>query len=269
MRDNINDIISLSNRMRKVILEMSLNCGQSAHIGGGLSIVDILASLYEGIGEFSVKVPKNRFILSKGHGVLGLLSVLHCKNFIKKKEILSFQKNGSEFIAHPIANHDLGIESSNGSLGQGLSFGIGIALSYKIKKKDGRIYVLMGDGECYEGSVWEASITATETNLNNLTAIIDCNGHQNDGEINSKMSFDELSNKWNGFGWHVINCDGHNHAELLEALKYRHSNKPTVLIAKTIKGKGVNFMENNNDWHHNRLTQKLFDEAMSDINTNV
>lgn len=265
MSKGINNILELSSKMRKVILEMSLNCGQSAHIGGGLSMVDILATLYEGIGGFSVSEVKNRFILSKGHGVLGLLSVLHCKDFIQKKDILTFQTNGSEFIAHPIANHKLGIESSNGSLGQGLSFGIGIALSYKMKKKDGNIYVLMGDGECYEGSVWEASITATETKLNNLTAIIDCNGHQNDGEINSKMNFDELSSKWKGFGWHVIKCDGHNHSKLLEALEFRHSSKPTVLIAKTIKGKGVKFMENNNDWHHNRLTQKLFDEAIIDI----
>ena len=180
MNSAIKSIIDLSSKMRKVILEMSLNCGQSAHIGGGLSIVDILASLYEGVGGFSINKLDNRFILSKGHGVLGLLSVLHCKNFISKDDILTFQTNGSEFIAHPIANHSLGIESSNGSLGQGLSFGIGIALSYKKKNNNGNIFVLMGDGECYEGSVWEASITATETNLNNLTAIIDCNGHQND-----------------------------------------------------------------------------------------
>jgi|TARA_B110000483_G_scaffold242859_1_gene330120 transketolase len=265
MNSAIKSIIDLSSKMRKVILEMSLNCGQSAHIGGGLSIVDILASLYEGVGGFSINKLDNRFILSKGHGVLGLLSVLHCKNFISKDDILTFQTNGSEFIAHPIANHSLGIESSNGSLGQGLSFGIGIALSYKKKNNNGNIFVLMGDGECYEGSVWEASITATETNLNNLTAIIDCNGHQNDGEINLKMNFTELSKKWNGFGWNVISCDGHNHMELLNALKFRHESKPTVIIAKTIKGKGVKFMENNNDWHHNRLTQKLFDEAMLDL----
>lgn len=265
MNVEIENIKELSRKMRKTILEMSLNCGQSAHIGGGLSIVDILSTLYEGVGDFTVNEKKNRFILSKGHGVLGLLSVLHCKNFISNEDILTFQTNGSEFIAHPIANHKLGIESSNGSLGQGLSFGIGIALSYKIRGNDGNIFVLMGDGECYEGSVWEASITATETSLNNLTAIIDCNGHQNDGQVNSKMSHLELSRKWDGFGWNVINCDGHNQTELLTALKFRHKDKPTVIIAKTVKGKGVKFMENNNDWHHNRLTQKLYDEALLEL----
>ena len=123
----------------------------------------------------------------------------------------------------------------------------------------------MGDGECYEGSVWEASITATEANLHNITVIIDCNGYQNDGAINKDMNAKSLSKKWRGFGWHVIDCDGHDHKMLYLALSKRHKNKPTAIIAKTIKGKGIKFMENNNDWHHNRLTEKLFKDAMEEI----
>ena len=265
MERDVLKTIRLAEEMRRTILQMSFNCGQPAHLGGALSIVDILAVLYGRISNFDIKRKKNRFILSKGHGVLGLLSVLHCVGKISKKKILTFQKNGSEFIAHPIANPALGIESSNGSLGQGLSYGIGIAISYLKRKRDGQVYVLMGDGECYEGSVWEASITATEINLENLTVIIDCNGYQNDGAVGDKMDVKAMSKKWRGFGWNVIDCDGHDHEKLYLALSHKYKDKPTAVIAKTTKGKGVSFMEDNNDWHHNRLTEKMFHEAMNEI----
>ena len=158
-----------------------------------------------------------------------------------------------------------GIESSNGSLGQGLSFGAGLALAYKKKSKKGNIYVLMGDGECYEGAVWEAAITCTETKLDNIIAIVDCNGFQNDGAIGNNMKFNNLYQKWKGFGWNVLKCDGHNLKEILKCLKIRKKGFPTVIIAKTIKGKGVSFMENNNDWHHGRLTKKIFESAIKEI----
>ena len=175
---------------------------------------------------------------------------------------MTFQTNGSEFIAHPIENSKYGIESSNGSLGQGLSFGIGISLAYKKQSRKEFVYVLVGDGECYEGSIWEAAISATELELGNLTVIVDCNGHQNDGVIGKKMNYKNLKDKWEGFGWNTILCDGHNMAELLNVLKIKKKNIPTAIIAKTIKGKGVNFMENNNDWHHGRLSKNLFEEAI-------
>ena len=259
------DIIKLAKQMRKVLLEVSLNCGEPTHIGGGLSIVDIMATLYGDILNLNLKNPKDRFILSKGHGFLGLLSALHCKGYIPKNELMKFQTNGSELIAHPIMNPKFGIESSNGSLGQGLSFGVGIAIAYKKLNKNNSIYVLVGDGECYEGSIWEAAISATESNLDNLVLIVDSNGYQNDGEINKKMNSKELELKLKGFGWNTLNCNGHNIANLLESLKTRVVNKPTVIIAHTTKGKGVSFMENNNDWHHGRLTQKLFEEAIKGL----
>ena len=124
---------------------------------------------------------------------------------------------------------------------------------------------MIGDGECYEGAIWEAAIAATESNLDNLTVIVDSNGFQNDGAINEKMNSIELRSKWQGFGWNTIMCNGHNIDELVETLKNKIINKPTAIIAKTTKGKGVGFMENNNDWHHGRLTQKLFDEAIKDL----
>lgn len=259
-------IENLSNKMRKVILEASFRSGHPAHIGGALSIVDILSVLYAKVMNINMKNPKDRFILSKGHGFLGLLSVLHCKGFISKKIISTFQKNGSEIIAHPIENKKLGIESSNGSLGQGLSFGIGLAIAYKKKKKTGNIYVLIGDGECYEGSIWESAITATEQKLDNLFLIVDSNGYQNDGAIASEMNSKNLYKKWRGFGWNVLRCDGHNITQLKKNfLTKKKKFQPTVLIAKTLKGKGVKFMENNNDWHHGRLTKELYKKALNEL----
>ena len=172
-KEKVNKIINLAKRMRRSLLEISLNCGEAAHIGGGLSIVDIIATLYGDVLNLNLKNPIDRFILSKGHGFLGLLSALHCVGYIKKDEAMKFQTNGSELIAHPIMNPEIGIESSNGSLGQGLSYATGLAIAYKKKKKEGTIFTLVGDGECYEGSIWEAAITATETNLENLVLIVD------------------------------------------------------------------------------------------------
>jgi len=233
----INQIQKLSYKIRRIILDISYNCGEPSHIGGALSIVEILSTIYSYF-DIRINKPLDRFILSKGHGFLALLSVLHCKGFVKKKDLLRFQKNESEFIAHPIMNKSIGIETSNGSLGQGLSFGVGLAISYKRKNKDNSIIVVVGDGECYEGSLWEAAITATEQNLNNLYVVVDCNGYQNDGSINKMMSYGEMKKKWKGFGWNTISCDGHNISELLVSLKKRAVNKPTAIIAKTIKGKG-------------------------------
>ena len=150
-------------------------------------------------------------------------------------------------------------------MGQGLSFASGIALSYKKRKKKGKIFVLVGDGECYEGSNWEAAITATELNLNNLFLIVDCNNFQNDGKINKQMNWSNLVKKWKGFGWNTIKGDGHNLQTISNALKKIHKNKPTVFLAKTTKGKGVKFMERNNDWHHNRLTKNLYLQALKQI----
>lgn len=253
----------LSLKIKKTILKTSYKCNETTHLGGALSMVDILAVLYEDF--ITKKKEQNRFILSKGHGFLALLSVLYLKKYINKNYLSTYQKNGSELIAHPIMDVKKGIESSNGSLGQGLSFSCGLALAYKKNKKRGKIFTLVGDGECYEGSNWESAITATEHKLNNLYLIVDCNNYQNDGKINKSMSWNELEKKWRGFGWNTIKGNGHNIKFIRKTLKKEHKSKPTVFLAKTIKGKGVKFMENNNDWHHNRLTKSLFQLAMKDI----
>ena len=267
--NNLNkNLETLAQKMRYTALEMSFNCREATHLGGGLSIIEIMAVLYGKIlilDNSKMISDRNRFILSKGHGVLGLLSALHCVGILSKDEIMTFQTNGSKYIAHPIMNLEAGIESSNGSLGQGLSMGVGIALSYLKTKRKGEIFVLIGDGECYEGSIWEAAISAVELNLDNLTVIVDCNGFQNDGAIGKGMNFESISKKWAGFGWKCSICDGHNINEIIKSLNTKSDGVPKAVLAKTIKGKGISFMENNNDWHHNRLTQKLFDEAKKDL----
>ena len=251
--------------MRLTALEMGYICGEPAHIGGGLSIIDILAVLY---GKILIAPGvQDRFILSKGHGVLGLYSVLFHSGYLTKAQIDTFQTNGTNLIAHPIMNTENGIESSNGSLGQGLSMGVGMALSYQRRQKPGRIFVLLGDGECYEGSVWEAALSGAELELSNLIAVIDCNGHRNDGPVSCQMNEKAMASKWSGFGWHVIECDGHDLEALSQNLNQFKVGQPTAIIAKTIKGKGVGFMENNNDWHHNRITQKIYEEALKDLVT--
>ena len=254
-------LAQLAYEMRKTALEMSYNCGEPTHLGGALSIIDVMAVLY---GKILKK--DNRFILSKGHGVLALFSALFCTGKLSKKDIITFQKNGSKYIAHPIMNTKVGIESSNGSLGQGLSMGVGIALSYKKRNKKGKVYVLVGDGECYEGSIWEAVISAEEFNLDNLVVIVDCNGFQNDGAISKSMNSSSMLKKWKGFNWDCIKCDGHNIKKLITSIEKPSKILPKVIIAETIKGKGVNFMENNNDWHHNRLSNRLFQEAINGLN---
>ena len=186
---------------------------------------------------------------------------------IDEDEYSSFQTNESNLIAHPVMNLDLGIESSNGSLGQGLSMGIGIALGAKIKKKSFKTYILLGDGECDEGSVWEAVMLAPQLNLDNLVAIVDYNKLQSDG--GKVIDLSDLASKFEGFGWDTYNVDGHNIERLLEAFEAEHvNNKPKMIVANTIKGKGVSFMENDNAWHHNLLTKNKYEAALEELKEN-
>ena len=237
----------LVKKVREDIVKFGFNSGSSAHYGGALSMADFLTTLYN---EF-IDQPKNLketldrdyFILSKGHAALGLYSVLFNCNYFDKTIFDTYLKNETKLIAHPIKNLPIGIESSNGSLGQGLSMGIGIALSYLKTNRKGEIFVLVGDGECYEGSIWEADISAVELNLDNLTVIVDCNGFQNDGAIGKAMNFESISKKWEGFGWKCSICDGHNINEIIKALNTKSDGIPKAVLAKTTKGKGISFME--------------------------
>lgn len=260
-------------RMRRRILEMSVRCDGPTHLGGGLSIVDIMATLYGGLMNFDADNPhwdeRDRFILSKGHGVLGLYTALVEARVISEEVFQQFKKDDSPLISHPVMNLDLGIESSNGSLGHGLSLAVGMGIAARKKYANHRIYVLLGDGECNEGSVWEAAMCATQYKLGNIVAIVDNNGFQSDGSTEDIISSLTLAAKWRSFGWNVCEVNGHDVKDLVIALQtHLVSDQPNCLIAKTIKGKGVEFMENNNEWHHNRLTKAMFDRAVAEQTSN-
>jgi|TARA_B100002003_G_C14146243_1_gene551142 transketolase len=262
-----------SNKIRKNILDVAYKGGaERSHIGGALSSADIVSTLYGDVMNLNINNPldinRDRFILSKGHACLVIYSALYEIGILSKEQFFSFEKENSILLGHPIINRDVGIEFSNGSLGMGLSLGVGVALSAKIKKKDYFSYVLIGDGECNEGSVWEAAMSGYKYKLNNLVAIIDKNGFQQTGTTNDIMDMYNLEEKWKSFGWNTISVDGHDINELLIALnkkKILESDKPTALIANTTKGKGISFIENNNAWHHNLLTKTQYEGAVSEL----
>jgi transketolase len=271
---NNTDLFLLAKKSRIQLLELAFKSDGPSHLGGGLSMIEIFTVLYGCILKFDPKNPewenRDRFILSKGHGVLPFFIALHNAGFISQEELYTYKKNESHLISHPVMNLRLGMESSNGSLGHGLSMGVGISLALKKKgNHNSRVFVVLGDGECNEGSVWEACMSAAHYKLNNLVAIVDYNKLQSDGISSDIMDIGALEKKWESFGWDVISLDGHDINALKDALNVKESEsypKPRVIIAHTVKGKGVSFMENNNTWHHNRLTQTTFEQALAELN---
>ena len=264
----------MARRMRHRILDMSLRCEGPTHLGGGLSIVEIMAALYGSVMNYRPDEPtwpgRDRFILSKGHGGLGLYTALVEAGVIDEETFRSFKVDDSHLIAHPVMNLSLGIESSNGSLGQGLSLAVGLGWSARRKAMHHDVYVLLGDGECNEGSVWEAAMSAAQLRLGNVVALVDNNGFQSDGSTEDIISSAGLAERWRSFGWNVVQINGHDVAQLMHALKSpRPYDQPTCIVAKTVKGKGIDFMENNNEWHHNRLTQAMYEKALESLGGEV
>ena len=268
---NIKKIITFKKNLKKNILEMALSAGaNSSHFGGALSIADIVSTLFSYKMKFEKNNPRSenrdRFILSKGHACLAYYAALCEIGFIKRDDLKTFEKDDSDLLGHPVRNMELGIEFSNGSLGMGLSLGIGVALSLKKKKKKDNVFVVMGDGECNEGSVWEALMAGPNFNLGNLNLIIDKNNFQQTGDNKTIMNLENLKNKIESFGWNTAEIDGHNIDDLYTYFKnINNDSKPNALIANTIKGKGFSFSENNNTWHHSILTKELYDKALSEI----
>lgn len=256
--------------MRKDALKMSLCTGNiGAHIGGGLSMIEIMAALYMGVMKYDISNPqseeRDRFILSKGHGALALYTALNQAGFIPKEDLWKFKSNDSDLYGHPSIDPSLGIEFSTGSLGQGLSLGVGVSLALRMKNNTtSRTFVLLGDGECDEGSVWEAAASASHYKLNNLVAIIDKNKIQYDGLTKDILSMEPLDKKWESFGWRTVVADGHNIEQLYDAFSIK-DDKPIAVIANTIKGKGVSFIENNPKWHNSRLTQEQYNTAIAEL----
>ena len=267
--DDIKRCEIASSNMRRNIIHLAHQAGSNgAHIGPALSIVEIMAVLYLQIMKIHPTDPawvqRDRFILSKGHGALGYYVALYEAGVITKEELYTYEVNGSFFLGQPSKKLQKGIEYSSGSLGLGLSYGTGIALAAKRRNESFHTYVLMGDGELNEGSVWESVMFAKHNRLSNLTAIIDRNNMQSDGASDDIIGVD-MEALWKGFGWEVVTCNGHDVKQLIEAFQHKDTDNPKVIIASTVKGKGISFMENSKDWHHNRLADELYQKALSEL----
>ena len=254
---NTNNYAELAEKARRIRINAlkAIHAAKSGHPGGSLSSADILATLYFGELNIDPKNPKmadrDKFVLSKGHAVPALYAALGERGFYEVSEMMTLRQVGSKFQGHPNMSKVPGIEMSTGSLGQGFSAAVGMAVAGKIDKNPGRVYVLTGDGELQEGIVWEAAMQASHRKLDNLVAIVDLNGLQIDGKVSDVKCVRPVDEKFRSFGWNVINVDGHNFEELTTAFDEAKSSKgvPTAIIAHTHKGKGVSFMEDNAGWH--------------------
>lgn len=253
--------------IRRDVLTMTLESG-SGHIGGSLSAVDVLVVLYWEVMRARPDRPqwedRDRLVLSKAHASPALYSVLARRGYFNVQELMTFRKLKSLLQGFPDMQRTPGIDASVGSPGQGLSIANGIAMAARRDRKDFRVYCLMGDGEANEGQVWEAAMTAAHHKLDNVCAIIDRNTMMGDGNTEEIVALSPLADKWRTFNWHVTDVDGHNIERLSSAFSEASSVKgqPTLLLARTVKGKGVPFMENKPEWHDRTLTEDLYEEAM-------
>jgi transketolase len=264
------DLAAVCKRLRRDIVTMIGKAG-SGHPGGSLSAVEIVATLYWKVLRHKPADPiwskRDRFVLSKGHAVPVLYAALAECGYFPKAELNTLRQIDSHLQGHADRTSTPGVEMSSGSLGQGLSFAIGSALAGRLDKESWRVYVLLSDGECDEGQTWEAAMSAPMFNVDNLTAIVDNNGIQLSGFNKDIMNIDPLNKKFEAFGWHVIEVDGHNITQLLDAYQKAQQIKgrPTVIIAHTVKGKGVSFMENNVDFHGKAPNAEQLEKALKEL----
>lgn len=251
----IQEIKDIAREIRRKIINMAYT-SQSSHSGSALSPVDIMSVLYFHVMNVSPKNPsdnnRDRFILSKGHGCMSLYATLCQRGFFDQSVLEGFYKDGGTLFGHPTREIAPGIEASTGSLGHGLSIGVGISLALKKDKNDARTFVLMSDGECDEGSVWEAILCAAHFKLDNLVVIVDYNKIQSFGRTNDVINLEPLAEKWKSFGWNAIEIGGHDIEQIISAFSKIpfKTGSPSVVIAHTVKGKGVSFMEDKLEWHY-------------------
>ena len=271
-RDNqatIGELEGIARELRRDAIETIYQAG-SGHPGGSLSEMDILVALYFDVLRHDPSNPswpdRDRFILSKGHACPGLYVVLAKRGYFPREELWGFRKMGAmlQGHAHP---RTPGVEMNSGSLGQGLSFAVGASLAARLSNKRYKVYALLGDGECDEGQVWEAAMSASHYGLSNLVAIVDRNRIQNDRFTDDVMKLEPLASKWRAFGWRVIEVDGHDISQVRDALRQagRTRNRPTMVLAHTVKGHGVSIMENNPDFHGRAPNKEEYELAMREL----
>ena len=262
---DIENLKRLANENRKRVVRM-IHDAKAGHPGGSLSVIDMLTAIYEMDVDFNSE-NRSKVVLSKGHTVPAQYAELCSKGIITEEELSTFRKVNSRLQGHPSMKCLPGIDMSTGSLGQGISSAVGMALAGKIDKKAYRVYTILGDGELEEGQVWEASMCAAHYKLDNLTAFVDFNGLQIDGNIEEVMNPSPIDKKFEAFGWNVLVIDGHNYDEIIDAIEKAKECKgmPTVVICKTVKGKGVSFMENEAAWHGTAPSKEQCEKALAEI----
>ena len=260
----------MANRARLLALD-AVHTASSGHIGGSLSIVDALTTLYFNVMNVDPAHPqapdRDRFVLSKGHTTPALYSVLALRGFFPVEDIKLFRSIKGHYSGHPDMRHVRGVDMSTGSLGQGLSAAVGMALAGKLSKKSYLVYAACGDGEIAEGQIWEAAMSAAKYHLDNLCIMVDVNGLQIDGATADVMPSEPLDKKFEAFNWNVIHVDGHDYDALVKAFAEAETvkGKPTVLLLKTVKGKGVSFMENNAGWHGKAPNDEQYEQAKAEV----
>lgn len=268
--ENPEELKKIANKIRIHIIDQVYEA-QSGHPGGSLSCADIMTVLYFNQMNIHEKEPeaplRDRFVLSKGHCSPALYGTLVERGFLEEKQLKTFRKIDGNLQGHPDKNKVPGVDMTTGSLGQGLSVANGMALNSKLEHDGYRVYCLLGDGEIEEGQVWEAAMTAHKYKLDNLCAIVDYNHLQIDGNIETVKALDNLEGKWKSFGFHVLNVNGHDIQSLIDAFTTAKltKEKPTVIIAKTVKGKGVSFMENKAGWHGKAPNKEEYEKAIKEL----
>lgn len=259
--------------LRQDVLTM-IHAAKAGHPGGSLSAADMITALYFHVLNIDPKNPKwpdrDRFVLSKGHACPILYAALAERGYFDRELLVTLRQYHSILQGHPDMNKTPGVDMSAGSLGNGLAVGVGMALSAKRHKQDYMTYVMMGDGETQEGMVWEAAMAAAHHDLSNLIAIVDCNGVQINGWVNDVMTIEPVTDKWKAFGWNVIEINGNDMRQILSALHTARSmRKPTVIVQRTVKGKGVSFMEDNPTWHGAAPNDAEYQQAMEEVKEGV
>ena len=267
--ENVSRLREMAIRMRKMALDMALFAGpKGAHIGGGFSAMEIMAVLYGEVLRVDPKNPlkpeRDRLLISKNHCTIAHFPALVERGYIKEDELSSYTENGSRLIGYPY-DPEIGLEYSGGSLGMAISVGVGQAISAKKKQLDYNVYVLMGDGELNEGSIWEAFMSAKQFTLSNLIVLIDRNHLCYDGRTEDVMQLGDLSAKMRSFGFNTVDCNGHDIADLLKAFDSLSDGAPNAIICDTVKGKGLSFAENRPEWHQRAITQEQYDIALADL----
>ncbi|MBU0899653.1 transketolase [bacterium] len=270
MKRTVKELKEIAREIRILIIKMLTKAG-SGHPGGSLSVADLVTALYFKVMKHDPMNPKwpdrDRFILSKGHCVPAQYAALALSGYFDQELLMTLRKFNSSLQGHPDMTKTVGLEISSGSLGQGLSVGGGIALAGKYDRKDYRVYVILGDGEVQEGQVWEAAMSAAHYKLDNLCAFLDYNKLQIDGKVEEVMNINPISDKWRAFGWHSIEIDGNKMEEVLKACQEAKEikNKPTMIIAHTVKGKGVSFMEGMVNYHGVAPTSEECERALKEL----